>query len=220
MINGHIGYHSCSGKGACSQLEGYVGDWSSNHYYACKSAGNVSTSNIGHNSCNAHYACFNNGATIGDCLFYTYGLRWLCALIIAVTSSSMVPAINRRVVLVRLERTRSIPLQWNSFKVWSKCHFRQYQCRPGKSTNQLSTFLSQEGKSFASSLAVDGNANTFSHTNDSNSWWEVDLAGLYAIDAVSIVNRWCHSPSDPHGCLCRLSSVKSQLWQLAKLAND
>jgi hypothetical protein len=38
-----------------------------------------------------------------------------------------------------------------------------------------------------------------------------NLAGLYSIDSVSIANRWCNSPSDPLGCLCRLSNASVSL---------
>ena len=55
------------------------------------------------------------------------------------------------------------------------------------------------------SKSVDGDETTFSHTNDVNPFWEVNLDGPYPIQSVVIVNRWCQNPSDENGCLCRLS---------------
>jgi hypothetical protein len=77
----------------------------------------------------------------------------------------------------------------------------------GKDAAQSSTFVSRSGASFDASNAIDGDSTTFSHTNDSSSWWEVDLGGLYSIGSVNIKNRWCKNPSDPNHCLCRLSNA-------------
>jgi hypothetical protein len=71
--------------------------------------------------------------------------------------------------------------------------------------NQSSTFISGSGTSFDASNAIDGDDSTFSHTRDSSSWWEVDLGGIYSVESVNIKNRWCKNPSDPNGCLCKLS---------------
>jgi hypothetical protein len=63
------------------------------------------------------------------------------------------------------------------------------------------------GEVLGASRAIDGNITTFSHTNDANASWEVDLGGLYPINNILIVNRYCGIiPSDPLGCLCRLSN--------------
>ena len=76
----------------------------------------------------------------------------------------------------------------------------------GKSSSQSSTF-----NNFGPSLAVDGKNNTFSHTNIATSgnpvWWNVDLGNEFAIESVTVLNRWCGSSADPNGCLCRLSSA-------------
>jgi hypothetical protein len=80
----------------------------------------------------------------------------------------------------------------------------------GKSSNQSSTFVAKKGGNwFNASLAVDGISKTFSHTADSNSWWEVDLEGISSgeISSIDILNRWCQSPDDGPGCLCRLSDA-------------
>jgi hypothetical protein len=72
----------------------------------------------------------------------------------------------------------------------------------GKTAHQSSSLKDK----FAASFAVDGDSNTFSHTNDSYlAFWEVDLGGLYNIQSIRIVNRWCVDESDDRGCLCRLS---------------
>jgi hypothetical protein len=57
------------------------------------------------------------------------------------------------------------------------------------------------------SRAIDGNKDTFTHTTNENafSWWQVDLADEVAVESVTILNRYCRSPDDPNGCLCRLS---------------
>ena len=54
------------------------------------------------------------------------------------------------------------------------------------------------------SLAVDGSETTFSHTNEINDFWEVDLGGTFPTEFVNIKNRWCSNSSDSNGCLCRL----------------
>ena len=76
----------------------------------------------------------------------------------------------------------------------------------GKSSSQSSTF-----NNFGPSLAVDGKNSTFSHTNIATSgnpvWWNVDLGNEFAIESVTVLNRWCGSSADPNGCLCRLSSA-------------
>lgn len=86
----------------------------------------------------------------------------------------------------------------------------------GKTATQSSTF-----QNFEASRAVDGSAKSFSHTKDGFSvpswegdtspWWEVDLGGLFHIDTVQILNRFCADPSDPDGCLCRLTNATLSL---------
>ncbi|KAL7519551.1 hypothetical protein ACHAWX_004352 [Stephanocyclus meneghinianus] len=58
------------------------------------------------------------------------------------------------------------------------------------------------------SRGIDDDNTTFSQTNDSNAWWEIDLGGLYSIDSVLVVNRYCgiEEGGIPLGCLCRLSN--------------
>ena len=80
----------------------------------------------------------------------------------------------------------------------------------GKSSSQSSTL-----NTLGSQLAVDGKNNTFSHTNvaagGSPVWWKVDLGTEFAIESVLVLNRWCVSPADPNGCLCRLSKATLSL---------
>lgn len=71
----------------------------------------------------------------------------------------------------------------------------------GKTAIQSSTL-----RSFLASHAIDGNTNSFSHTNDSSPVWEIDLGRVFFIDSIRIMNRYCgRDTSDPIGCLCRLS---------------
>jgi hypothetical protein len=72
----------------------------------------------------------------------------------------------------------------------------------GKNAKQSSTF-----KSHGAALAIDGDVNTFSHTNDDKAWLEIDLGKMYTINYVTIVNRWCGDPNDFPNCLCRLSEA-------------
>lgn len=83
----------------------------------------------------------------------------------------------------------------------------------GKTATQSSTL-----GNFSASRAIDGDINTFSHTNDDNAWLEIDMEDVYPINYVSIVNRWCVGPHDPSGCLCRLSGVELSLIDDSNIA--
>jgi hypothetical protein len=95
----------------------------------------------------------------------------------------------------------------------------------GKTATQSSTF-----QKFDASRAVDGSAKSFSHTKDAYSgpswesdtspWWEVDLGGLFHIERVQILNRFCADPSDPDGCLCRLTNATLSLQDQNDLVID
>jgi hypothetical protein len=50
------------------------------------------------------------------------------------------------------------------------------------------------------------------HTNDSSPMWGVDLGSLISVKSVRIANRYCGNPSDPNGCLCRLSHTVVSLF--------
>ena len=82
----------------------------------------------------------------------------------------------------------------------------------GKISSQSTTY--KDKANFAAGSAVDGNNTTFSHTagRDKLSWWEVDLGGMFSIESVKILNRWCQNLSDPTGCLCRLSHAAVLLF--------
>jgi hypothetical protein len=80
----------------------------------------------------------------------------------------------------------------------------------GKTASQGSTF--NNNSKYSASNAVDGmDSGLFSHTADTNVWWEVDLNGTFEIDQVLIKNRYCVRPDDPNGCLCRLSNASLML---------
>jgi osmotically-inducible protein OsmY len=66
---------------------------------------------------------------------------------------------------------------------------------------------------FAAGKAIDGGSSTFSHTNDSSAWWEVNLNGSVDISSIVIKNRWCGDENDTKGCLCRLSSATLALYE-------
>ncbi|KAL3793978.1 hypothetical protein HJC23_009461 [Cyclotella cryptica] len=76
-----------------------------------------------------------------------------------------------------------------------------------KGSARQSSVLKENNK-YAAFNAIDGDGTTFCHTSDNKAYWEVDLNGLYKIESVVINNRWCASPSDVTGCLCRLSSAR------------
>ncbi len=63
----------------------------------------------------------------------------------------------------------------------------------------------------AAHFSVDGDLTTFSHTDDDNASWEVDLGSTYSLKSVMIKNRWCDDSSDPNGCLCKLSGAMLSL---------
>ena len=79
----------------------------------------------------------------------------------------------------------------------------------GTNATQSSTFGNND--KFAASKAVDGDSTTFSHTNDADAFWKVDLAQGGQIGTISVENRWCKNRSDPSGCLCRLSNATVSL---------
>ncbi len=59
----------------------------------------------------------------------------------------------------------------------------------GKPAFQSSIYQNNNGR-FGPDKAVDGNGNTFNHTNNENNpWWEVDLGSSYSISSVKIWNR-------------------------------
>lgn len=82
----------------------------------------------------------------------------------------------------------------------------------GKNATQSSDFVAPwNSKIFDASRAVDGKSRTYSRTDDSSSWWQVDLGGSFAIDSIDIKNRWCQDSSDPKSCLCNLSNATVSL---------
>jgi hypothetical protein len=80
----------------------------------------------------------------------------------------------------------------------------------GGSATQSSTLKGDETK-FGATNAIDGISTTFSHTNDHNSWWQVDLGEQLSIDSIEIANRWCGDTTDQPQCLCRLSNATLSL---------
>jgi len=101
---------------------------------------------------------------------------------------------------VRIELGSGLNIQLFEVQVYSS----GMNVATGKSSSQSSTL-----NNFDASLAVDGKANTFSHTNVATSgspvWWKVDLGNEFPVESVTVLNRWCVSSLDPSGCLCHLS---------------
>jgi hypothetical protein len=67
----------------------------------------------------------------------------------------------------------------------------------------------------AASRAIDGQEQSFSHTKQLDdgalAWWQVKLSDTFEVVSVEVANRFCRYPSDPRGCLCRLSNAKLSL---------
>ncbi|KAL3805455.1 hypothetical protein ACHAWO_004216 [Cyclotella atomus] len=77
--------------------------------------------------------------------------------------------------------------------------------------SQSSTYL--EKNRFAAGRAIDNSTSTFSHTSfEGVQWWEVKLMSETDLSVVKVLNRYCVSSSDPHGCLCRLSNAQISLY--------
>ena len=79
----------------------------------------------------------------------------------------------------------------------------------GKPADQSSTLVDDIAR--LATYAVDGDLTTYSHTDCDGPWWLVDLGELVPIEKVTIINRWCDSPSDEPGCLCHLSNATLSL---------
>ena len=112
------------------------------------------------------------------------------------THSSTVPC-HPSARKIRLESTTGQQLQMFELRAISSA----INVAMNKSATQSSDLRDQ----FGASNAVDGNNLTFSHTNDANAYFEVDLGSTFEIESVEIVNRWCKNEADQNGCLCRLS---------------
>jgi hypothetical protein len=113
---------------------------------------------------------------------------------------------------VKLQSVTGEPIQVFEVKAYSS----GVNVAQGKTAMQSSTF--RGNPRFDANKAIDGNANTFSHTVVSStcpSWWEVNLGGLFPIESIEILNRWCQDESDPTSCLCRLSHASLALFDEA-----
>ena len=136
-----------------------------------------------------------------DSTVYTQEIGDTCNQVIIVENLSESASTTSSSYTVRLESTTGQQL-----------HIFELQAFSGGvnvalegSAAQSSTFKNNDR--FAAYNAIDGDTTTFSHTNDSNAWWEVELQAD-VIESVTIFNRWCGDESDIHGCLCRLSFAR------------
>jgi hypothetical protein len=110
-----------------------------------------------------------------------------------------------RVQKIKLESTTGQNINMFEFQAFSE----GANVASSGTARQSSTFIG--GVSFDASLALDGDTTTFSHTDDTEAFWEVDLGEAHPIESVAIKNRWCRKPNDPKHCLCRLSGVNLTL---------
>ena len=81
--------------------------------------------------------------------------------------------------------------------------------------SQSSTFQNNEAR-FGASNAIDSNGSSYSHTKSRGTsgspWWKIDLPTSSKIESVVIKNRYCGTPEDTPGCLCRISGAMVQLF--------
>ena len=107
---------------------------------------------------------------------------------------------------IRLESTTGEQIQMFEFNAFTPSGD---EVAVGKTSSQSSTLFSKP--KFLPNNAIDGSLDSFSHTNDSSPWWEVDLEQDQHISSVIIHNRYCKDPSDSQGCLCRMSHATLSL---------
>ncbi|KAL7509263.1 hypothetical protein ACHAXN_006280 [Cyclotella atomus] len=107
---------------------------------------------------------------------------------------------------IRLESTTGEHLQMFEFQAFAASQNVAFQGSASQSS------LLGGNLQFAASNAIDANPKTFSHTGDSQAFWELDLNGPKEIESVVILNRFCKSKNDPNGCLCRMSSAVLTLF--------
>lgn len=86
---------------------------------------------------------------------------------------------------LKLESTTGAPLQMFEVQAFSSA--------VNKALSKVAIQSSNYGDSFTAFKAVDGFANTFSHTyaTDVNAWWMVDFGESDDIESVNILNRYC-----------------------------
>ncbi|KAL7504285.1 hypothetical protein ACHAXN_001969 [Cyclotella atomus] len=115
-----------------------------------------------------------------------------------VLSYSMSPTIDCSAIVARLKIQATTGEHLQMFEVQVYSH--KVNVALGGIASQSTTYKGNER--FAASKAIDGDNSTFSHTGDTNAYWQVDLGQSRRVHKVIIVNRYCSS--DPL-CLCRLS---------------
>ena len=83
---------------------------------------------------------------------------------------------------IRIESATGEPLQLYEVQVLSS----ETNVALGGAASQSSDY----GIDYVASNAIDGNSSSFSLTKGSDAYWEVDLAGVYAIESVVIINSY------------------------------
>jgi hypothetical protein len=108
----------------------------------------------------------------------------------------------KKILIHSSAKSSKDPLQMFEFQAYSSSGVNV--AVEGNAT-QSSDFSSKT----VASKAIDAINSTFSHTaSEEVGWWELDLKDEVHIEKTVIINRWCGDPSDPYGCLCRLSEYE------------
>ena len=118
-------------------------------------------------------------------------------------SSSCYPEVSQ----IKVQSTTADPIQFFEIQALS--------AGTNVALNKNATQSSTLDNSRSAVKGVDGNDASFSHTGDGDPspWFNVDLEGSFNTEFIKIKNRYCGSnPSDPNGCLCRLSNAEVQLF--------
>ena len=84
---------------------------------------------------------------------------------------------------IRIESTTSEQIAMFEFQAYSLGANVALQGKATQSSDR------NNGQLLAASRAIDGDNITFSHTNDLNAFWEVDLDQSYSIESITILNR-------------------------------
>ncbi|KAL3805576.1 hypothetical protein HJC23_005820 [Cyclotella cryptica] len=213
------GYYACGNTGTTRQNHVVVGDCLCNVRYSCS---NNPPNNLNFNNCTTSSSAPTTSPSVSPSLSPTSSPNVPPSALPSVSpaaspskwpsagpshSPSKSPSVNStspcfpRARQVKLQSLTGLPIQVFEVHAYSLGN----NVAAGKVATQSSMY-NGNSKHLAGN-AVDGNENTFSHTavTDKASWWEVDLGGMFPIESVKIVNRWCKSSSDPADCLGRLS---------------
>ena len=129
----------------------------------------------------------------------------LCALSLGTTLTKSLGADPPNASKVKIQSTTGNTIQLNEVEVI----VGGINVALGKTATQGSTFRNKA--KFDASNAIDGDMETFSHTQKKGcNWLEIDLGSSLEIEGVVLHNRPCKD-NDAAGCLCRLSHATVSL---------